>query len=207
MNKEVELTAKVTEGEFNKLRAYLSKNYTKTLKQERFMVRFFKDKVNVRESLDVRYKWTAGVNELVIKKGALGSQQRDEIIVNLGEKNQLEKFVNIFKLLGYKTGDAIYREIEKYQDEILEIALVKGYPYYFVEVESIAKKSKSSSLEDVLSFFRKIDLEPLNRSDYQAFQRLFDREVNLIFPLEKFPNPLFENPTWKKIVEETVFSK
>lgn len=207
MHSEIELTAKLTKTQYKKLQTYLERKYKKTLTQKRFMVRFFRDKVNVRESLDARYKWTSGINEFVIKKGALGSQQRQEIIVSLGERNQLDKFVNFFKLLGYKTGDAIYREIEKFQDENLEIALVVGFPYYFVEVEAIAGKAKNQALSDVKNFFSDVKLTPLNRNDYQTFQRLFDREVNLIFPLAEYPHALLAKPYWKSLVENTVFSK
>lgn len=206
MNKEVELTAQLSKKQYNGLRRFLSKGYKKTPKQKRFMVRFFREKVDVRESLDIRYKWTNGVHELVIKKGALGSQSRQETIINLRQNNQLEHFVRLFSLLGYKTANAIYREIDRFQDKKVEVSLITGYPYYFVEVESINASSKKEALVHVLDFFKKVDLKPLDRAPYQAFQRLFDREVNFIFPLNEFPKPLLDSPRWNKILKSTILS-
>jgi len=176
MNKEVELTARLSKKQYERLHRFLSKGYKKTPKQKRFMVRFFKEKVDVRESLDIRYKWTNGVHELVVKKGALGSQSRQEITINLGEQDQMEHFAKLFSLMGYKTANAIYREIEKFRDKNVEVSLVTGYPYYFVEVESINAGTKNEALNHVMDFFKKVGLKPLDRAAYQAFQRLFDRE-------------------------------
>lgn len=207
MNKEVELTARLEKLEYNRLHKYLSKNFQKVSSLKRFMVRFFKERVGVREPLDFRYKWTNGINELVIKKGALGSRSREETVIKLGKENELPSFVKLFSMLGFKEMIAVYREIEKFQDEHLEISLITAAPYRFVEVEAINGKTRKEALEHISDFYKKVHLEPLNRRDYQSFLRMLDREVNLAFPISQFPTPLFDSPQWRKIVKTTVFSK
>ena len=170
------------------------------------MVRFFKDKVDVRDPLDFRYKWTSGSNQIVLKKGALGSLSREETTIELGKENQLEHFVKLFSMLGFKQIIAVYREIEKFADGGLEVSLISAYPYYFVEVEAIDGNSRKKALETVTDFYKKVGLKHMNRSEYQSYLRKLDREVNFIFPLNKFPKPLLDSPRWKKIVNSTIFA-
>ncbi len=207
MKKEIELTAKLDKKEYDNLHKFLSQKYKKVAKSKRFMVRFFKEKVDVRDPLDFRYKWTNGINEVVIKKGALGSKSREETIITLGYKNQLEHFVKLFQMLGFKEIIAVYREIEKFKGKGLEISLITAYPYYFVEVEAIDGRNRRKALKHVLGFYEKVGFKPLDKASYQSFLRKLDREVNFIFPLRESPKPLLDSPYWKKILKATIFSK
>ncbi|MBI4895070.1 MAG: hypothetical protein HY831_01120 [Candidatus Aenigmarchaeota archaeon] len=204
--KEVELSAKISEDQFNFLNKKLSKDMEKTSSQKRFMIRFFKEKVDVRHPLDIRYKWTNGIHELVFKKGALGSQSREECIVNLGKQNQLEKFVNIFSAFGYDVGNAMYREREIFKNDSIEVMLVKVHPFFEMEVESINGVKKSDALKNIKNFFEEINIQPLNKADYQSFARLKDKQSNIIFKLKDFPKPLIENDKWRVIMNNTVLS-
>lgn len=201
------MTAQLDKKQYDRLHRYLSKNYKSLPKQKRFMVRFFKKKVDVRESLDFRYKWTSGVNELVIKKGALGSRSREETTINLGKENQLDHFVKFFVMLGFKEVVAVYRETEKFKDADLEISLITAHPYAFVEVEAVDGKSRKKALERILSFYNMVGLKPLNKTNYQSYLRKLDQEVNLIFPLKEFPKPLLKSTRWKKILNSTILSE
>jgi adenylate cyclase class IV len=206
MNKEVELTAPLDKRQYEKLERYLSKKYARVATLKRFMVRFFKEKVDVRDPADFRYKWTNGVHEVVLKKGALGSKSRQETIINLGAGNQLDSFARFFSMLGFKKMIAVYREIEKFKDNNLEISLITADPYAFVEVEAVDGKSRKKALENVFNFYNEVGMKPLDRAGYQSYLRKLDREVNFAFPLNEFPKPLLTSPRWKKILKSTIFS-
>ena len=206
MNKEVELTAQLNKSQYGNLHKYLSKNFKNAGTFKRFMVRFFKEKVDVREPLDIRYKWTNRINQIVLKKGALGSKSREETTIDLGKKNQLDHFVKLFSMLGFKKMIAVYREIEKFTDGSLEVSLITASPYFFVEVEAVDGNSRKRALENVMNFYKKIGLKPLSRAEYQSFLRKLDRQVNFAFSLDEFPKPLFDSPRWKKIANSTIFS-
>lgn len=205
-HQEVEMTAVLSEKEFNHLKSTLAKRSKKTKSQKRFMMRFHKGKVNVRDPLDIRYKWTNGEHELVIKKGALGSQLREEMSIPFGKENKYDYFIRLFSLLGYQIGNVMYRETEKYETETVEIAFVIAYPYYCIEVEALHVKTKKDAVEKVMNFFKEHGIIPLSKSDYQSFLRLVDRNVNYQFPLGNYPQALVEKEYWKTILEKTVFS-
>ncbi len=207
MHKEVELTAEIDKKQYETIHNYLSKNLKKTASERLFMIRFHKgDKLNQHDPLDIRYKWRNGNNKLVVKKGALGSQSRKEFNVSFAG-NELQNVVPLFMLLGYKTANAMYREIERFENKTIEAALAKAGPYYFIEVEALSVKIKKEALATVTAFFKKLNLKPLSKNDYHKFIRRLDREVNLNFPLEQFPHPLLQSPEWKAIVEKTVLGK
>ena len=202
MNKEVELTARLTKKEYDRILAYAKRQLKHVANQKRVMVKFFKNKVDVRESLDTRYKITNKKHHFVFKKGALGSKGRKEYDLDFGEQSRLEAFVHLFGFLGYKTIDVMYREREIFGNDKLEITLVVSYPYYDIEVESLGTRTKKEALAHVMAFFEKMKIKPLNKSAYQAYRRLLDRDVNLIFPIKEFPKPLLKSPRWEKIYKE-----
>ncbi|GEM_PF-4151738 len=204
--KEVELTAELTKEQLEFFKNKFSKELQIVSSQKRFMLRFFKDNVDVRESLDIRYKWTNGAHELVVKKGALGSQSREESIVKLENRNQLDKFVKLLMWLGYKTGDAMYREIDRFISGNIEASLIDAYPYYCMEVEYLGPENKQLAIKNIETFFNSIGLKSLKKLEYQKLMRLKDKNSNLIFSLDKFPNPLINSDRWKKILENTLLS-
>ncbi len=207
MHKEVELTAELSPAQYKKVRTYLSKNLKRTALQKLFMVRFHKsEKIEPRNPLDVRYKWRNGDQKLVIKKGALGSQSRQELNIGL-QKNNFEGIVQLFGLLDYRTMNVMYREIERFENKNIEAAVAKAGPYYFIEVESLGATTQKNAIANVSDFFKKIHLKPMNKNDYQKFIRRLDREVNLNFPLAQFPAPLTSSSAWKSVLEKTVFKK
>jgi adenylate cyclase class IV len=207
MKNEIELSVDLDKKQYQQLHRYLSSKYKKVASQKRFMVRFFVGKVDVREPLDIRYKWTDGHNQLVIKKGALGSQSREETTIDLGQENQLDHFVKMFQLIGFRNMIAVYREMEKFVTPRLEISLNTAAPYFFMEVESLDGRSKNQALSDINNFYNEIKLKPLNRASYQSFLRKLDREVNYIFPINHFPQALLKEPKWEEILKATILSK
>src|SRR5438105_546582 len=124
INIEVEQTVKLTKEQYDQILKQLEKEFKEFEHVKRFMTRFHKDKVDVKESLDIRYKWTNGKNQLVVKKGALGSQSRQETTIELGENNQLEHFVRLFALLGYKIANVMYREIKRFKNSTVEASII-----------------------------------------------------------------------------------
>lgn len=202
--KEIELSARIDENQFNYLSQKLSKEMKKISNQKRFMIRFFKGKVDVRHPLDIRYKWTNGLHELVFKKGALGSQSREECIVNLGKQNQLEKFVRIFSAFGYDVANAMYREREIFRNDSIEVMLVKVHPFFEMEVESINESKKSDAIKNINKFFDEINIKPLSKTDYQSFARLKDKKSNIIFSMKDFPKPLMDSEKWRTIMKNTI---
>ena len=58
--KEIELTARLNRDQYQKLKEFLDKNFKKTGFFKRFMVRFIKDKVDVRNSK--KLLWNAFAN-------------------------------------------------------------------------------------------------------------------------------------------------
>lgn len=108
--------------------------------------------------------------------------------------------------MGYNVGNAIYRELEKFKNDKIEVALGKALPYYFLEVEAINAKTRKQALADIQEFLDKMNLIALTKSEYQSFLRLTDKHANLIFDLKDFPEKLQKEPKWQKILSETVHS-
>jgi hypothetical protein len=198
---EIEQTVLLTKEQYHELHIYLKKHFKQTESFQRFMMRFIKDKVNVRDPLDIRYKWTSGKHTLVIKKGALGSQSREEITIPL-DGNYLSHFVQHYTWLGYKNGLAIFRETERFRNDTVEVSLTKAEPFYFAEAESMGAKTKKQAFEALENFFKQTSLTPLSKADYQKHLRDTDRIVNLRFPLKDFPKSFLENKTWKERFEK-----
>src|ERR1700741_4608132 len=142
-NTEVEQTVKLTKDEYDLVLSKLEKQFKEFEHVKRFMTRFHKEKVDVKEALDIRYKWTNGKNQLVVKKGALGSQSRQETTIDLGPNNQLEHFVRLFGLMGYKVANVMYREIKRFRNSTVEASIIftnkdkNGQRLYFMEVEAL----------------------------------------------------------------------
>jgi hypothetical protein len=208
MHLEVELTAEITGKQRDALRRYLARHRYRTMaKERRFMVRFHREKLNPRDPLDIRYKWINGNNQLTIKKGALGSQGRQELHVPLGKGNKLDEIVKLFMLLGYRTGNAMNRTIEHYRNDSFVISLTEALPYYFIEVETLHAASKRDAVVRIKKFFVAVKLRPLGRNSYLKAIRRLDREINLNFPLAEYPKPFMRSPEWKKVLESTVLKR
>ena len=206
MHQEIEFTAELDKKQYSRLYRYLSKHFRKAASQKRLMVRLFKNKISVREPIDIRYKWTNWANELVVKKGAVGTRNKQEMIIPLGKRNYLGDFEHLFILQGYKTGVAMYREIEKFKNKNLEFSLVVAGPYYYLEAEASRALPEKRAKEEIIAFFKEVGLIPLEQPEYRDLIRRLDKNANLIFRLREFPKPFIRNPYWKKILSRTEFS-
>lgn len=205
---EVEVTAKLTKKEYSSLEKYLEKNFTKVSSQKRYMVKFHKkEKINLNDEVDIRYKWTNGIHQLVIKKGAMGSKSRQEITIDLANKNQVEHFGKLFSLLGYKLANNVYRELERYENKNLEVTLAKTPGgYLFAEIESLGAKTTQSALKNIHNFCQEVGITPFSKDEYHSYINILDKKVNYQLPIKDFPQALLRKKDWKKILEETVFS-
>lgn len=204
---EVEVTAKLNKKQYSSLEKYLSKNFKKVSFQKRYMVKFHrKEKINLNDRVDLRYKWTNGAHQIVVKQGAVGSKSRKEITIDLAG-NQIEHFSELFSLLGYKLANNMYREMERFVGEGVEVTLVKAPGgYSFVEIEALSPDSTPRGVDQINEFCRKAKLKPMDKDQYQTFVTELDDKINLQVPIKDFPHSLLSKKDWKKILEETVFS-
>lgn len=211
MTIEVEQTVELTEDQYNEVLRRLGKEFKTFEHVKRFMTRFHKDKVDVKESLDIRYKWTNGKNQLVVKKGALGSQSRQETTIDLGPNNQLEHFVRLFALLGYKVANVMYREIKRFRNNTVEASIIftnkdkNGDRLYFMEVEALNASTKKQAMKHIADFLEEFSLKPMSKSEYQIYNRLTDRTVNNHFNMSDFPKMMDNNPHWQEVLRETLY--
>ena len=196
---EIEMTARCTQEQWETLLGELRSSAVAMRTLDRFMVRVWKGEVVAEDPIDVRVKWTNGKEEVVIKTGGFGAQSRQELEIAL-PSGQFHNAVEGFRMLGFTTGCAMHRVIERCTQGDVEISLVRGREWYYVEVEYVgASRDLAVAQTSIRGWFAAQNLEPFDTTAYLAFVKELSAHENRHFPLSTYPACLENDPRWAEL--------
>jgi hypothetical protein len=196
---EIEMTARCTKEQWEILLNTLRSSEVVVHMLDRFMVRVWKGEVVAEDPIDVRVKWTNGKEEIVIKTGGFGAQSRQELEIAL-PSGQFRNAVEGFRMLGFTTGCVMHRVIERCTQGDVEISLVRGREWYYVEVEYTgASDDFGVAQARIREWFAAHGLEPFETTAYLAFVKELSATENLHYPLSDYPAGLDKDPRWAQL--------
>ncbi len=171
-NIELEFRAEVDSKKFKNLLRKLQIQTNPISFTRRLSVMYF-GKSNKKEPLDIRVRVTNGAAEIALKKGALHSHDRVEIITPI-DKSIFLDMVNIFYHQGFETKVA-ERETHNFNlGNNIIFSLVKAGKIAYVEVEKMSsKKDIEKNKKQVLGVMSEYGLNIIKSK--REFDELCDR--------------------------------
>ena len=137
--------------------------------------------------VDIRLRNTNNVSEIIIKTGAWGgSDARREYSVK--SDASFDTLVQAYRLLGYDRGVLCVRNIDVYNYEGIELAVVEvpGHSYFFeAEIELSEEGGTEDAQEKLKEVLRSLGLSIYSDSEYFDYIETLNKEANTIFDAEK----------------------
>ena len=137
--------------------------------------------------VDIRLRNTNNVSEIIIKTGAWGgSDARREYSVK--SDASFDTLVQVFRLLGYDRGVLCIRNIDVYNYEGIELAVVEvpGHSYFFeAEIELSEEGGTEDAQEKLKDVLQSLGLSIYSDSEYFDYIETLNKEANTIFDAEK----------------------
>lgn len=137
--------------------------------------------------VDIRLRNTNKVSEIIIKTGAWGgSDARREYSVK--SDASFDTLVQVYRLLGYDRGVLCVRNIDVYNYEGIELAVVEvpGHSYFFeAEIELSEEGGTEDAQEKLKEVLQSLGLSIYSDSEYFDYIETLNKEANTIFDAEK----------------------
>lgn len=149
--------------------------------EERELVEGFEDR-----ELDVRIRSTNRQAQIVVKRGPMALEAREEAAVDL-KPGQLGTGLRLLALLGYRKGVACERRIVRYECKRIEFAIQDALIYdnpaekhsSFFEAEIKAtEKEKDSAVEELRAWLAKHGLSTYSGEEWNSYVKELNRVVN-----------------------------
>lgn len=137
--------------------------------------------------VDIRLRNTNKVSEIIIKTGAWGgSDARREYSVK--SDASFDTLVQVYRLLGYDRGVLCVRNIDVYNYEGIELAVVEvpGHSYFFeAEIELSEEVGTGDAQEKLKEVLLSLGLSIYSDAEYFDYIETLNMEANTIFDAEK----------------------
>lgn len=182
---EVEIRGKVTDTEFEFLRAFMQEKGELLETQDRKMILlrgypgYSKDPTT--RDTDIRLRATNGVCEVMVKhKTSDNNVARSEISLPL-TCSDLTLPKKVFKALGYSAGTWMHRKKEVYRYNAIEWSLVdvpEGLRYFEAELEIHEGDDTEVVHARLIAEAEKLGLTALGPAEMREFIQMLDEKIN-----------------------------
>ena len=133
--------------------------------------------------LDIRLRNTNKASEIILKTGAWGgSDSRREYSVKTNDS--FDTLVQVYRLLGLNKGVLCVRNIDVYNYQGIEIALVEvpGHSYLFeAEIELTEEEGTENAQSKLREVLGDLNLVTYSDTEYFAYIEQLNKEANTIF--------------------------
>ncbi|MEK6888961.1 MAG: CYTH domain-containing protein [Nanoarchaeota archaeon] len=165
MNIEVEIRAFISKEKYFELLDFFKKS-AKLLYGDNQETHYFKAPVDIRIQKNEFY------SKIWLKKGAMHSEQREEIEIKC-DKDDFDKLQNLFKSLNYETEIKWFRKRSAFEWKGITITLdyTKGYGY-IIELEKLSnEKDKDSALNLLKEKLSELNIQQTPKEEFdKAYQ-------------------------------------
>lgn len=176
MSKEVELRARVDAEAKQRLASYLAAQAGVRVQTRCFIdYSTFLEGIGERK-LDVRFRMTDGIPEIVVKKGVFGAAVREEAVARLLEADA-EGGLSLMALLGYQKGvcggrritRVVVGDIEFALQDVLDFAQPNHVADCFVEVEYVGSANETVAQLELHSCLAQFGLTAFSIDQWNAY--------------------------------------
>jgi predicted adenylyl cyclase CyaB len=184
---EVEIRGRLTQEDFDRLKALLSKEGVHKESHTREMIRLYDypgfAEDPVAREVDIRLRDTDGRCEIMVKhKASENNVARSELSLKLADSN-LDTAKAVLKSLGYAKGLWMHRKKDIYVYRDVEWSLVeapKGYLYYEAEKEVESAAYAAEAEKELEAEAAKLNLPILSPDEYRVLIHELTENVNKV---------------------------
>lgn len=171
--KEIEYKFLLDDKQRKSLVKFLEKNNAEKVKEEEQDNFYYV----ARGNLDLRIRRTEDKSLLILKKGWMHDEDREELEVEC-DRDDFDKLDEILTSLGYEYDTKWYRKrVEyKYKDFSITIDFNAGYGYV-TEIELVVDEGKEKeSLEKILKFAKELGIEPTPKETFDKMYEYYKKQ-------------------------------
>lgn len=172
---EIELKALLSREKYDELKEKLRNEFELINEESLNTIKF------INRNNDIRLRYSDKTFELVFKDKGVMNISRNKNIINLNGKNEVDNFVKLFKLLGFKEDSSwITHKNEfkfKYKDYNYNISLqdIENFAY-IMEVEFLSSKEDKVHEENIKEIIKKFGLEPIKNNEFSERIKKYIKE-------------------------------
>lgn len=164
MSKEIEIKSLLSKEKYEFLKTILPQKFKKINEDSITTVRF--------KPKDIRVRFSDKISELVFKDGDPTVMSRNEISIDLKDKNECHKMISLLKELGFEEDPAWLKHKQEFVCEhngnnyTLSLQHIENFAY-ILEAEIIADNSEKHipNLKQILS---KLGCVPIDSNEFKA---------------------------------------